>query len=137
MIELSEPVVAVTGKLRRADKVPIFDGSGYVLEREIYHDARGRFEDGTLIRTSPVVARRDEAASSSPKTRSTMSPPGPSPSVPPTMTGEAAIERALCCGPACKRPKDDCVAHTYGRGIHRRLQEAGFTVAPKMAHEAK
>lgn len=60
MIELSEPVVAVTGELRRADKVPIFDGSGYVLEGEVYHDARGRFEDSTLIRTSPVVARRDE-----------------------------------------------------------------------------
>jgi hypothetical protein len=37
-------------------------------------------------------------------------------------------QRAVCCGPVCKRPATDCVAATYGAGIIERAKAAGFAV---------
>jgi hypothetical protein len=42
--------------------------------------------------------------------------------------GDAA--RAVCCGPVCKRPADDCVAAAYGAGILKRAKAAGWGVVP-------
>ena len=40
----------------------------------------------------------------------------------------ADAQRAVCCGPVCKRPATDCVAATYGAGIIERAKAAGFVV---------
>jgi len=48
-------------------------------------------------------------------------------------TPATPIERALCCGPRCLRPADDCCATTLGRGIASRLAEAGYAVVPTTA----
>lgn len=50
-----------------------------------------------------------------------------------------AIDRALCCGPTCKRGTDatgPCVAATYGAGIRQRAEAAGYVVVPQEPTDA-
>lgn len=36
-------------------------------------------------------------------------------------------QRAVCCGPVCKRPPSDCVAAIYGAGIIERAKAAALS----------
>jgi hypothetical protein len=49
----------------------------------------------------------------------------------PPMPDPTPADRALCCGPTCKRGTDatgPCVADTYGAGILQRAEAAGYLV---------
>jgi hypothetical protein len=51
-----------------------------------------------------------------------------------------SADRALCCGPTCRRGTDatgSCVADTYGAGIHQRAEAAGYLVISVADHDRR
>jgi hypothetical protein len=49
----TNPMSNITGRLLNAERVTI--GDGYIIVREVYEDIHGRFDNGSLIRTSLIV----------------------------------------------------------------------------------
>jgi hypothetical protein len=56
------------------------------------------------------------------------------------MSDPTQADRALCCGPTCKRGTDAtgaCIANTYGAGIRQRAEAAGYVVLSAADHDRR